>query len=213
MLLSLPVLELRKMVDEDAPREHLQAKPIAQKYDVDVSFTPPHVGKWMSGVERKWSIEKTRYRGTPSSQRGSPTACISLVRGISKNIMKERLLLLRLFLPSWRWVLAALAATFHGKRLLYKSKRLLLPEVHEALIDYANRLRSGEAGELEDDAPLIDIAAPPALAYAALRLKGLAEGETDEVEPEEAVRREAAVEPGIWEITWRRFRKVFVSVS
>ena len=107
----------------------------------------------MSGVERKWFIEKTRYRGTPSSQRGSPTACISLVRGISKNIMKERLLLLRLFLPSWRWVLAALTAAFHGKRLLHKSKRLLFPEVHEALIDYANRLRSGEAGELEEDAP------------------------------------------------------------
>ncbi len=45
---ALDVLNLRRMLDEDAPRERLQCRSIALEFGVLISLTPPYVGKWSS---------------------------------------------------------------------------------------------------------------------------------------------------------------------
>ena len=66
---------------------------------------------------------------------------------------------------------AVVVAAFSKTRLLYRGYRILLPEVHNAVIEYADRLRRGDAEHADDEAPPevdLSLGAPPSLADALL---------------------------------------------
>ena len=79
-------------------------------------------------------------------ERKTPKACVDSMRKIMYDIGNGRTLLLRFFLPSWRWIFAVVVAAITKTRLLCKSRRVLLPEVREAMVSYVECLRRGEAG-------------------------------------------------------------------
>ena len=94
---------------------------IAGDFGVSISITPPHVGKWLSGVEVLWSVLKRRYRGTPVSQRGTPAACIALARRIGQGLQQERT-------PSLVAALPAILAMVHGRAGCYVFQQALVAQ-------------------------------------------------------------------------------------
>ena len=158
---------------------------------------PPYVGKWLSGVEVLWSVVKQRYRKTTRESRGTAARCVSLARNILSEVKQERCLLLRLFLPAWRWTLALLHATFTNTRLTYKNRRILLPEVHSAAVNYARRLRQGDVEDDPGDILGAEVSTemPSGLQLAMLpRAKVGTEEVVDEAEVAEAIFRGSSAE-------------------
>jgi hypothetical protein len=164
-LAEMSVLDLRKMVDADAPKERLRARSVAGEHGVALSLTPPYAGKWLNAVELVWSLAKRRFRALPQADRRSPAAAVAACRRILQSMRQERWKLLHLYLPSWRWVYAVLRAACHGERVLCRGRRILLPELQSAVRKYTAALRRGEADDLDAEAPEaeLDMQAPAAL--------------------------------------------------
>ena len=74
-----------------------------------------------------------------------------------------------MFLPSWRWVFAVVGAAYLGKQLLHRQRRVLLPELQRAAVDYGKRARRGDAEEPPEDAAATDVPLCP-LALAAAQM-------------------------------------------
>ena len=53
-------------------------------------------------------------------------------------------------------MLAVLTSAFHGRRLLRRGKRILLPEVHAAARQYGLDLRTGEATDPGEEAAAVE---------------------------------------------------------
>ena len=112
---------------------------------------------WLSAIEVLWCLIKKRFRATPASARGSPHQCIEFLRGLLKRVRDEPTLLLYLFLPSWRWACVVVLATFTGKRVLCKGRRIILPELHRAAMNYKQRLDRGEEEQVHVDASFVNL--------------------------------------------------------
>ena len=97
---GLPVQLLRKMVDEAAPRDRLEARTLCPSFKVQFALTPPYVGQWMNAIQLVWWQTTRQYRASPSSAKQNPKMCAARTRGIMANIAGQRQQLLHLFLPS-----------------------------------------------------------------------------------------------------------------
>ena len=102
-LLNIDLLQLRQMVEEQASTEKLAAQARAKNHGVRVCLIPPSVGAWMLGVEMSWLVVKQCFQATPWFLWVTPTQALRLAQQLLCDIGRACVLLLRVFLPSWRW--------------------------------------------------------------------------------------------------------------
>jgi hypothetical protein len=100
---SLPVTQLRSMVDNDAEHERFLVKRMAANAGAKIMFTPPYVGKFWNPVELHWSSTKRAYRGLPEAARKNENQAIDAIKGILKGFEKRDQTLINMCLPGFRF--------------------------------------------------------------------------------------------------------------